>query len=169
MKFVRYEVFVQILGMFGVIASLLFVGFEIKQSRDIAIADIYQQRTSMALDIALNRYSPEQVAEVTNMLIDDPQKMTRQDVQLLSDIMAANFIYYENLHFQYQLGMIGEEEWNASKKLISVGFLLAPCSPVWWGQVKETWRESFASEVDSLLLQLEMAPCTVPVWQQEQP
>ncbi len=67
------------------------------------------------------------------------------------------------------LGMLGEEEWSATKKLMSVGFLLAPCSPVWWSRVKETWRESFASEVDSLLLQLDVAPCTLAVWQPEQP
>ena len=40
MKLGRYEVVVQIVGTLGVIASLLFVGFEIKQSRDIAMADI---------------------------------------------------------------------------------------------------------------------------------
>lgn len=169
MKLLRYEIVVQFLGMLGVIASLVFVGFEIKQSRDIAIADIYQQRSSMALDIALSKYSPEQVAKVMSRVGDDRLKMTQQDALVLWDIMEARFIYYENVHFQYQLGMIGEEEWSASKRLISRGFELAPCSPVWWRQTKETWRESFASEVDSLLLQLEVAPCTVPVLQDEQP
>jgi hypothetical protein len=38
MKFLQYEVLAQILGTLGVIASLLFFGFEIKQSRDIAMA-----------------------------------------------------------------------------------------------------------------------------------
>lgn len=168
MKFIRYDVIAQLLGILGVIASLLFVGFEIKQSRDIAIADIYQQRSSMALDIALSKYSPEQVANVMSTVRDDRLKMTQQDVLVLSDILEASFIYYENVHFQYQLGMIGEEEWAASKRLISRGFELAPCSRVWWRQTKETWRESFASEIGSLLEQLDMAPCTVPVWQQEQ-
>ena len=43
MKILRYQVLVQILGALAVSASLLFVGFELKQSRDIAIADIFQQ------------------------------------------------------------------------------------------------------------------------------
>jgi hypothetical protein len=42
----------ELLGMTGVIASLIFVGLEIKQSRDIAVADIYQQRSAMWIDIA---------------------------------------------------------------------------------------------------------------------
>ena len=169
MKLVRFDVIAQLLGMLGVIASLLFVGFEIKQSRDIAMADIYQQRSAMALDIALSKYSPEQAGKVMNTAREDRLKLTKQDTQVLSFILEASFIYYENVHFQYQLSLIGEEEWAASKKLISRGFEVAPCSPVWWSHTKETWRESFASEVDGLLEQLDLAPCNVPVWQQEQP
>ena len=169
MKIIRTDVIAQLLGILGVIASLLFVGFEIKQSRDIAIADIYQQRSSMALDIALSKYSPEQVAKAMSTVRDDPLKMTEHDARALSELLAANFIYYENVHFQYRLGMIDEEEWAASKRLISRGFEVAPCSAAWWRQTKETWRESFASEVDSLLERLDVAPCTVPVFQQEEP
>lgn len=159
----------QVAGLAGVIASLIFVGYEINQSREIAMADIYQQRSSMALDISLSKYSPEQVAKVMSTVRDDHLKITQQDALVLSDIMEARFIYYENVHFQYQLSMISDEEWAASRRLISRGFELAPCSPVWWRQTKETWRASFASEVDSLLEQLDMAPCTAPVWVQEKP
>ena len=169
MKFIRYDVVAQLLGILGVIASLLFVGFEIKQSRDIAMADIYQQRSAMALDIALSKYSAEQVAKAMSTVRDDPLKTTQEDALVFSELLVANFIYYENVHFQYQLSLIGEEEWAASKRLISRGFEVAPCSPVWWSHTKETWRESFASEVDGLLEQLDLAPCNVPVWQQEQP
>ena len=84
MKIIRTDVIAQLLGILGVIASLLFVGFEIKQSRDIAIADIYQQRSSMALDIALSKYSPEQVAKAMSTVRDDPLKMTEHDARALS-------------------------------------------------------------------------------------
>ena len=60
MKIFSYEVLAQALGVPGICASLLFVGYEIKQSKDIAIADIYQQRATMWKDIEMGFYSPEQ-------------------------------------------------------------------------------------------------------------
>lgn len=38
----QYEDIARLLGVLGVIGSLVFVGYEIKQSRDIALADVYQ-------------------------------------------------------------------------------------------------------------------------------
>ena len=43
----------QLAASVGVILSLIFVGLEIKQSREIAIADIYQQRTAILIDEGL--------------------------------------------------------------------------------------------------------------------
>ena len=40
---------IQIIASIGVILSLIFVGLQIQQSREIAIADIYQQRTELLL------------------------------------------------------------------------------------------------------------------------
>ena len=41
----------QVVGVFGVILSLIFVGLEIQQSREIAIADIHQQKAAMAIQV----------------------------------------------------------------------------------------------------------------------
>jgi hypothetical protein len=41
----------QFLASVGVILSLIFVGVQVQQSREIAIADIYKQRTALLLQI----------------------------------------------------------------------------------------------------------------------
>ena len=40
----------QIIGLFGVIASLVFVGLQLKQSHEIALAEIYQARTATLVE-----------------------------------------------------------------------------------------------------------------------
>ena len=37
----------QVIGLFGVIASLIFVGLQMKQDREIALAGTYQDRTCL--------------------------------------------------------------------------------------------------------------------------
>jgi len=169
MTFLRYEALAQILGMIGVIASLVFVGIQIKQSRDIALADIYQQRTSMQLDIVLAQYSPEQVAVVIGKGMGDRTTITKEDYYVIVQMLNAGFIYYENIHFQYQLGMITEEEWFATKKLMSDDLAEAPCASWYWERSRGLVRESFALEVDNLLAQLKLPPCDIPALQRPSP
>ena len=40
----------QVIGIFSVVVSLIFVGFQLKQSQDIAVAGQNQERQSVALD-----------------------------------------------------------------------------------------------------------------------
>lgn len=46
---------VEILGVIGIIASLIFVGLQLIQSQEIAIAGQYQARAEIALDYQLSR------------------------------------------------------------------------------------------------------------------
>jgi len=157
----RIGAVLEVLGMTGVIASLIFVGLEIKQSRDIAVADIYQQRSAMWIDIALSKYSPEQYETVVDKFSEENFQLTDFDVELLRNLLAARFTYYENLHFQNQLGMTPKEEWENVKVNI-LGDLSKPCVPGWWRSMSKFWRASFASEVDALLNQLQSQTCDIP-------
>ena len=142
----------------GIIASLLFVGLEIKQSRDIALAEIYQHRASMLLDISLGIASSEQLEVTFSKIYAGGAELTQFDAMVLDSVMERNFIYFENVHFQYQLGMISEEEWTSTRKLVQFVFL-RPCTVPWWERTKGLWRHSFVAEVDSLIPQMDLSPC----------
>jgi hypothetical protein len=151
----------QLLGIIGVIISLIFVGLQIKQSGDIATADIYQQRSAMWIDIALSKYSPEQYEAVITKRGSENSTLTEADIAVLGNLAAARFTYYENIHFQYQLGMINEEEWRATQRVISSDFL-KPCLSSYWRETKRYWRESFVSDIDTLQQQLDIPTCDIP-------
>ena len=48
---------IQFLGAISIATSLVFVGYEIKQSRDIAIGEIYQARTALDINVILIKLS----------------------------------------------------------------------------------------------------------------
>ena len=50
----KYTGFFQIIGVVGLIASLIFVGLELKQSHKIALAEQQQQRMDTFIDIINN-------------------------------------------------------------------------------------------------------------------
>ena len=49
MKKVGLDVWIQLLGMLGIILSLIFVGLEMRQSQRIALAAQSQERTAMGM------------------------------------------------------------------------------------------------------------------------
>ena len=119
---------IQILGAAGIIASLVFVGMQLKQSQEIAIAAQYQARHDAAAEnirvylqseitlrflgqkikgVALSHPSlPDDVRERVRQL--SPEEMAARFFQARLDLMTL-----DNLHFQYQSGFLSDEAWVA--------------------------------------------------------
>ena len=154
----RFEAILQFIGVLGLIGSLIFVGFELKQSRDIALADIYQQRSAMWLEMQLSRLPAEQYRVAYDKVQRDPRELTAEDVSIFEDMFYAKLTLYENLHFQHQLDLITEEEWAAAVANIRSDFSL-PCRSRWWLEDRHNWRTSFADSVDRFVANLEMPAC----------
>ena len=63
---------------------------------------------------------------------------------------AARIAYWENNHFQYQIGLLPQEQWEASKNSIR-GQANRPAFLDAWERERFQFRKSFADEVDGIL------------------
>jgi hypothetical protein len=158
MKLPNYQWLSQMAAASAVVVSLGLVAYELKQSRDLAEAEIYQQRTGQWLDIILSRYSAEQYRDAMNRVRFDPKSVTREDEGVLRDAMYARFTFYENIHFQYQLGLLSGEEWEATLVSLAEDVSL-PCFDFWDESERKYWRKSFAIDVDSLKAKHKAVDC----------
>jgi hypothetical protein len=139
----------QVAASVGVILSLVFVGFQIQQSRDIAIADIYQQRAAMMIQVLQGTYPVENYEDALSKSLSD-QPLTARENELLLFDQSTWFSYWENNHFQYQIGLLSEEHWVSSRNSMRDRLRRPIYQDLWEGQ-REQWRESFAHEVDNVL------------------
>ena len=103
--------------MFGVIASLLFVGLQMKQTHEIALSATYQARTATAVDLSIGPItSPEWLAGVAKVNSEDIESLTKEEhVALLWEFYAVMAVW-ENNHLQYELGFLPEEHWRRNAK-----------------------------------------------------
>ena len=104
----------QVAASVGVIISLVFVGLQIQQSREIAIADIYQQRAAMSIQVQQGNYTVERYERAVFKLLDG-ETLTPREEGLLRFAQNPWFSYWENVHFQYQIGLMSEEQWISSR------------------------------------------------------
>ena len=100
----------QVIGIFALVASLIFVGLQMKQTQDIALAGQYQARAESTMEFYLMNLETSQGAfSVFPPSADD---VTRADIGYY--YMAANYFWmqYDNHHFQYTSGFLNQETWE---------------------------------------------------------
>ena len=143
MKKVSLDVWVQLVGLLSVVAGLVFVGFEMRQSQQIALASQQQERASLVTEI-IGTFAevdpPISMLDYLDGNIDFSDPDTRAVVE--------NFIYrmwmvYENDYLQYDLGLMNEEIWQA--KLTSMRFMYNKC------QFKDVTERALAFSSEELL------------------
>jgi hypothetical protein len=156
MKLPAYQFIAQMSAAFAVVASLGFVAYELKQARDIALAEIYQHKTElmMGLNMALADY-PE-LLDAQLKLNESPEKLEEREMYLLFSRFSASMSYFENNHFLYLYGMVTEEQMDTIRAEIGRWFD-NQLYRQWWidSSIRGSWRASFAAEVDRILAGLD--------------
>jgi len=145
----RTQKWMQIVGLIGVVASLMFVGFELKQSRDIAIAQMYQDRA--ALDIQVRSYmAPSERVYDALQKSSKGQELNSEEQIAVNRAIGNVLIYWETNHLLYEMGMLDDEHWEASLRSIDYISQL-PHFGSTWNDEKSSLRKSFQSVVDERL------------------
>ena len=151
MKKIDISQTINILANVGVVLSLIFVAVQIQQSRQIAVADIYQRRTAVLLQSVYSAVPAE--TEFRAWMKDSAgEPLTAEERYALTNRYAARIAYWENNHLQYQIGLLPEEQWEASKNSIR-GQAERQVFLDTWERERFQLRRSFVDEVDRILEQ----------------
>jgi hypothetical protein len=143
MKKVSLDVWVQLVGLLSVVAGLVFVGFEMRQSQQIALASQQQERASLVTEI-IGTFAevdpPISMLDYLDGNIDFSDPDTRAVVETF---IYRMWMVYENDYLQYDLGLMNEEIWQA--KLTSMRFMYNKC------QFKDVTDRALAFSSEELL------------------
>ena len=157
----------QVVGMLAIVVSLAFVGLQLKQSQDIALAAQYQARSDalreqfsafLDSDAAMNVIGTDLLAD---MLADEqlpPEVkawMSEQPVEELAFRATGAYITlknFDNLYFQYQSGFLPDEAWTALRLQLKQGLE----EPRTWmlgifEKNPEIWRQSYRELIEEIL------------------
>ena len=147
---------IQIVGIFALVASLIFVGLQIKQAEEIAESNAYQARAQTSIEFNSARASsPEFISAMAKIYAGHAEELTGEEEVVLDYFLGAQMTMFENLHFQYVLGYLPEEHWQ--KDLAEMHCLLSlPINQELVGYVE--LRESFQAVVDEILAEVAVNP-----------
>ena len=157
----------QAIGMASVVGSLIFVGLQLRQSQEIAIAAQYQARLDAASghytailqsDAGLRVIGADLLAEIASAEAAPPEFKAwaaSQPVEELAFRAIGGTILlksHDNVYFQYQSGFLSEEAWEALRMQLKV----ALDDPRTWCRAvfeknPDVWRASYQELIREML------------------
>ena len=135
MKTSKKEI-VEIVGILGVVASLIFVGMQLMLDRKVALAEQYFSRAESAkADRRSMLESQDHIQYIEDLWAlgerpsywDESWEIARRIDEgavsvrgVYAEIMAdrLNIIGYDNVYFQYRQGLLDEEMWSEMRSTI---------------------------------------------------
>ena len=151
MKKININALIQVLGMAGVIGSLIFVGLEMQQSQRIALAAQQQARMEVFVE-AMNTFSETGVSYQAYLEQGGRNSKT--------ETLTTNFTHqlwwiHENDYLQYRLGLMDQSIWDAKLRAIGIlynGFDEENCilSKRVWGTRRVMLDDNLVELVESL-------------------
>lgn len=145
----------QVIGLFGVIASLIFVGLQMKQEQEIAMSAAYQARTEHVTSI-IGQYYVDPVFR-SGMIKAEAERfdeLTADEIEVIRSFVFSIFSFYENIHFQYLNGFIDDEHWAKSRSGLK-NVLREGGARLIFENERAGWRESFRAFVRELIAEID--------------
>ncbi len=106
----------ELIGIAAIVASLVFVGLQMKQSQEIALSNAYQSRAATVIEMvtanAANEnglaawYAPDSAS------IDS---LSAAEVRAGNQMALSLLLAYDNMLFQHENGFISDEGWAAGR------------------------------------------------------
>ena len=101
------------LGFVGVIASLIFVGLEIRQNTLASRAAAIQESTSVARQQVQMFVTDPEVNRINIIGTEDPSRLNLEEQARYRWILISFWWGMQGLYGQWTLGVLPEEEWQA--------------------------------------------------------
>tara|TARA_B110000014_G_scaffold20257_1_gene13071 strand:- start:26 stop:502 length:477 start_codon:yes stop_codon:yes gene_type:complete len=125
MKKVSLDVWIQLLGMLSVLAGLVFVGLEMRQSQQIALAAQQQERASLVTEIIGTFSETNPPISFLDFLNENLDVSNQNNRAVAETYIYRMWMVYENDYLQYELGLMDEDIWLA--KLASMRNVYGRC------------------------------------------
>ena len=151
----------QVIGLFGVIASLLFVGLQMKQDREIALSAISQARTENTMQ-SINDHlaNPYWMSAMDKIEAGDVESINPSERRALSWYGTTVLYNFENIHFQYISGFITTEHWAKSRETLKSIMRSPAGTRTTYETTKGTFRSSFEEVLEDILVEIDAESAT---------
>jgi hypothetical protein len=141
-----------VLAIFGVIASLIYVGYQIRESRKAVRAATAQARTELGVHLISTRYTSD-IAELLVRSLDDAESLTKADQFKLKSFFSAHVRHSQNLYYQHKQGLLDDYFSFGIARTTAYWIRNYPWAVSEWADVKKYMPSDFVAYINAELEQ----------------
>ena len=155
MKKISLDTWIQLVGMLSVVAGLIFVGIEMRQTQRVALAAQQQQRAATLIEIIGTFSEADSPLSWLDFVSEDFDVSEENSRALRENAAYQLWMIYENDYLQYELGLMDNEIWEA--KLAAMRYLVSRCQFQYVNQAALTYSNA---ELTALLREVNVEECS---------
>jgi len=144
------------LGAFGVIITLLYLSFQIRQNTKVARGATRQAISDATVDLASEFSGDTGLGELLIRSLEG-QSLTKPEALRLHARGFREMKHFENIYYQLRQGLMPEAEWSGYRQNLLL-LLTVPAYREYWDTESFVYSREFQSEVKSILEELKSAP-----------
>ena len=152
MKATNWKGIAELVGITAIIGSLVFVGLQLKQSQDIAIAAQYHDRAALAVE---NFHGMAELGVTRGVRqqcpIQPTEDQTAEDILTECLFGLAYLTMADNHLYQYESGFMDESAWQAQRRLLQRLLNNSESYKALYQNTRYMRRESFLELADQLI------------------
>ena len=150
MTLTDYSAVADLLAAFGVIVSLLYVGYQVKETRKAVRAATAQARTDLGVQLISARWTSD-IADLLVTSVDDPESLNKTDIFKLKGFFTAHVRHCMNLFYQQQEGLL-DEFWSHGVARVAVYWIRNyPLMVDEWNSIRTTLPPEFVKFINDEL------------------
>ena len=148
----NYRIIVELTSVVAIIFSLVFLALEVKQSNQLAKAEIRQALNVTDMEVYKVQMEEDIIAKALykinkNIPIDDYEEYQ------LNEFQRFNFRDFDNSFYQYRIGLFDENVWFAYRRIIK-SLLTENYIMIMWGNSNQSFSIEFQDEVNNILKEI---------------
>ena len=112
----------EILGTIGVIASMIFVGLEVRQNTQAVRASAIQESTNVARQQVLTIAADPELMRLEFLCQDDPPELTEDEENRCTYLSLSFWWGMQGLFEQWRLDVLPDETWASWRRVICLNW-----------------------------------------------
>jgi hypothetical protein len=134
----------------GVLAGIILLIVELDQNRDMMRAQTRHELAMGIVDLLQVPASNEQLADVMYRA-NSGEDITPRELYQFHLRTNALFRYWENVHYQYRVGLYDEIEFDKQRNAWKASMTRSARAVQYWCKVRTLYSPEYTAEMDGLL------------------
>jgi len=135
---------------FGVIGSLVFVGFQVRQNSEGLHIAAVQSLMSTYQDLFVSLIDSKDFAEISHQAFRDPESLEDASLMRFYAYGSKMFRVYQGMHWQWRRGAIDDGLFNSLTTFLE-DIALAPGWQHFWRERRHQYDPDFQKFVDAIM------------------